>query len=161
SFRLGPGARFNFQHDAEMLPGNRVSLFDDEAGPPQKAPYSRALILKLDLRRHRATVADAFHRATDTSAQSEGSVQSLAGGNVFVGFGSTPFFSQFAADGRLLFDASLPQDDGSYRAYRFAWHGRPATAPVAAVQRTAPDAAAVYASWNGASDVARWEIVSA
>ena len=32
-----------------MLPGNRVSLFDDEAGPPQKAPSSRGLILKLDL----------------------------------------------------------------------------------------------------------------
>ena len=160
SFRMGSGAQFNFQHDAQMLPGNRVSLFDDEAGPPQKAPYSRALILKLNLVRRTATVAASFHRANDTSAQSEGSVQSLSGGNVFVGFGSTPFFSQFAADGRLLFDASLPQDDGSYRVYRFAWHGRPTTPPVVAVRATGPDAFAVYASWNGASDVARWQVVS-
>ena len=38
-FKLGPGARFWFQHDAQ-LHGNR-SMFDDQAGPPQKAPSSR------------------------------------------------------------------------------------------------------------------------
>ena len=55
SFRLGPGARFYFQHDAQMLPGNRVSLFDDESGPPNEARSSRGLILALDLRDHTAT----------------------------------------------------------------------------------------------------------
>ena len=53
-------------------------------------------------------------RAT-TSAQSEGSMQRLPGGNVFVGFGSQPFFSEFSSRGKLLLDGSLPQDDGTYR----------------------------------------------
>jgi Arylsulfotransferase (ASST) len=161
SFHMGPGATFNFQHDAQLLPGDRVSLFDDGAGPPQKEPYSRGLVLKLDLKRHRATVAASFRRSNDTSAQSEGSLQSLPGGDMFAGFGATPFFSQFAADGHLVFDASLPQDDGSYRVYRFAWHGQPLTRPVAVADAAVPGTVSVYASWNGASGVARWQVVSA
>jgi hypothetical protein len=70
-----------------------------------------------------------------------------------VGFGAEPWFSQFSASGRLVFDARLPVDDGSYRAYRFAWRGRPATSPMAVVRD-----GFVYASWNGATDVAFWAV---
>jgi hypothetical protein len=152
-FKLGPGARFWFQHDARLLPRGRLSVFDDEAGPPEKAPSSRGLILRLDQRRHRATVVRALHRPGTTSAQSEGSVQSLAGGGHFVGFGAQPWFSQFAANGRLLFDARLPIDDGSYRAYRFPWSAKPRTRPVAVLRD-----GFVYASWNGATEVASWVV---
>jgi hypothetical protein len=72
-----------------------------------------------------------------------------------VGFGAQPWFSQFSAGGRLVFDARLPVDDGSYRAYRFAWRGRPVTSPVAVVRD-----GSVYASWNGATDVAFWQVGS-
>ena len=41
SFRLARGARFYFQHDAQMVGPERISLFDDEAGPPMQAPSSR------------------------------------------------------------------------------------------------------------------------
>jgi hypothetical protein len=153
-FRLGPGARFWFQHDARMLDGDRVSLFDDEAGPPQKAPASRGLILQLDRRKKTARVVSEFKRAPDTSAQSEGSTQLLDDGNVFVGFGSEPFFSEFSAKGKRLFDASLPKDDGSYRVLTFPWKATPHTKPDAA-------AVSVYASWNGATEVARWQVVDA
>ena len=40
-FRIGRGARFWFQHDAALRSGDRVSLFDDGAGPPQREPASR------------------------------------------------------------------------------------------------------------------------
>jgi hypothetical protein len=160
SFHLGPGARFWFQHDARMLPGGRISLFDDEAGPPQKAPASRGLILRLDRRTRAARVVRSYRRAGDTSAQSEGSVQELPGGNVFVGFGATPFFSEFSASGRLLFDAQLPQDDGSYRVVTAPWSATPRTRPDAAAQRGANGALTVYASWNGATAVARWQVLA-
>src|SRR3954468_18444011 len=88
-FKLGPGARFWFQHDA-LLRGNQVSMFDDQAGPPQKAPSSRALVLKLDLRSRHATVVRSLQRPENTSAQSEGSNQLLPGGGRFVGFGAEP-----------------------------------------------------------------------
>lgn len=159
SFRLGPSARFWFQHDARMLPDGRISLFDDGAGPPQHTPYSRGLILALDHRRHHAVVVHSYHRATDTSAQSEGSVQQLAGGHVFVGFGAQPFFSEFSAGGRLLFDARLPQDDGSYRAYRYRWSATPRTRPDIAARRADTSTVAVFASWNGATAVAHWQLL--
>ncbi|HET8672695.1 MAG TPA: arylsulfotransferase family protein [Thermoleophilaceae bacterium] len=160
SFRLGRGARFWFQHDAQALPGNRISLFDDEAGPPQKAPSSRGLVLKLDMKRRTARVVREFQRPGQTSAQSEGSLQTLPGGNLFAGFGAQPFFSEFSPTGRLLFDASLPQDDGSYRAYAFPWSGTPRTRPDVAVRRTGPSAVSVYASWNGATAVRRWQVLA-
>jgi hypothetical protein len=150
-FRLGAGARFWFQHDARMLRGGRVSVFDDEAGPPRKAPSSRGLILRL--RGRRATVERSLHRPGTTSAQSEGSVQALRGGGHFVGFGAEPWFTQFDAGGRVVFDARLPIDDGSYRTYRFPWRARPASSPVAVLRD-----GFVYASWNGATGVARWQV---
>jgi arylsulfotransferase ASST len=159
-FRLGRGARFYFQHDAQMLRGNRISLFDDEAGPPQKGPYSRGVVLKLNMRRHTAKLVREYRRSRRTSAQSEGSVQTLGNGNVFLGFGAEPFFSEFSPGGRLLFDASLPPDDGSYRAYSFPWRATPRTRPVAAARRTSAGHVSVYASWNGATAVARWQVLA-
>lgn len=159
-FRLGRGARFYFQHDARMLRRGRVSLFDDEAGPPRKGPYSRGVVLALDKRRHRARLVRQYRRSRHTSAQSEGSVQTLGNGNVFLGFGAQPFFSEFSRAGRLLFDASLPRDDGSYRAYSFSWHAKPRTKPALAAKRTGPAAVSVYASWNGATEVARWRVLA-
>lgn len=159
-FKLGKGARFWFQHHATLLPHGQVSVFDDEAGPPQYAPASRGLILGLDAKRRTAKVVRQYHRAADTSAQSEGSTQILKGGNVFVGFGSTEFFSEFSPSGKLLFDASLPNGDGSYRVYRHPWSTTPATLPDVAARTTDATHVAVYASWNGATTVARWEVLA-
>ena len=159
-FRFGPGALFNLQHDAHMLRNGRISMFDDGAGPPMFNPYSRGLILQLNHRRHKATLVREFARSTSTSAQSEGSLQRLPGGNVFVGFGSEPFFSEFSSRGKLLLDASLPEDDGTYRTYRFPWTATPKTAPAVVAQRTGPSTVSVYASWNGATRVAKWQVLA-
>jgi Arylsulfotransferase (ASST) len=160
NFRLGPGAQFYFQHDAHMLSNGRISMFDDGAGPPQLNPFSRGIILQLNHRRRKATLVRQFARSSATSAQSEGSMQRLPGGNVFVGFGSEPFFSEFSSRGRLLLDGSLPPDDGTYRTYRFPWTATPKTAPAVAAQRSGPSSVSVFASWNGATEVARWQVLA-
>jgi hypothetical protein len=153
-------ARFWFQHDAQLLPGHRISLFDDEAGPPKKGPYSRGLVLKLNMRQRSAKVEHAYSRSPYTSSQSEGSVQTRRSGNVFVGFGSSPFFSEFSQGGRLLYDASLPKNDGSYRTFRYRWRGTPRSRPAVAVRRTSPSRVSVFASWNGATSVDRWQVLA-
>ncbi len=158
-FRFGRGALFNLQHDARMLSNGRISMFDDGAGPPMFEPYSRGLILQLNFRRHKATMVRQFARSSTTSAQSEGSLQRLPGGNVFVGFGSEPFFSEFSSRGKLLLDGSLPQDDGTYRTYRFPWTATPKTPPAAVAQRSG-SSVNVFASWNGATDVAKWRVLA-
>jgi phospholipase C len=161
TIRLGRGARFFFQHDAKLLAGNRLSLFDDEAGPPIEARSSRGLILALDVRHRTATLVRQYHRpGRATLADSEGSLQTLRAGGTFVGWGATPFFSQFTRRGRLQFDAALPVDDGSYRVYRYPWTGTPAARPKIAVTRVSRGRVALYASWNGATSVARWQVMA-
>ena len=87
-------------------------------------------------------------------------MQPLANGNVFVGFGSSEFFSEFSATGKLVFDASLPKDDGSYREYRVPWSATPTTKPdIAARKATTGTGTDVYASWNGATTVAHWRVL--
>ncbi|HUO73993.1 MAG TPA: arylsulfotransferase family protein [Solirubrobacteraceae bacterium] len=159
SFRLGRGVRFFFQHDAQLRPDGTVTLFDDEAGPPIEAKSSRAIVVALDQRHKTARLVRQYRRTADTLADSEGNMQTLPSGNPFVGFGSAPAFSEFSAGGRLLFDASLPVDDGSYREYLFPWTATPRTRPALAARRTAAGRVSVYASWNGATTVARWQVL--
>jgi Arylsulfotransferase (ASST) len=159
-FKLGRGARFWFQHDARMVGPNRVSLFDDEAGPPQVAPTARALFLSLDMRKKRASVEAQYTRSNDTSPQSEGSVQVLDDENVFAGFGAEPFFTEWTKSGKKVYDARLPIDDGSYRVYTYPWRTTPKTRPAIAARSGADGAVAVYASWNGATEVARWQVLA-
>lgn len=88
-------------------------------------------------------------------------MQVLPNGNVFIGWGSEPFASEFSHDGELLFNAHLlPPKDDSYRTFRFPWTGRPADAPAVAAERGANDEVALYASWNGATEVATWEVIA-
>jgi hypothetical protein len=159
-FRRRQSARFWFQHDAQLLPGRQVSLFDDQAGPPKKGPYSRGLLLDLNTRQRTARIVQQYYRSTTTSAQSEGSMQTRGSGNVFVGFGSEPFFSEFSPGGRLLYDGNLPRDDGSYRTFRYRWQGDPQTRPKLAVQLTSSSKVAAFASWNGATAVRRWQLLA-
>ena len=161
SFRMGAGARFYFQHDAQMLAGDRVSLFDDEAGPPFYASTSRGLVLALDLKRHTARLAQGYSLHTKAAlAESEGSEQTLGNGDAFVGFGSTPFFAEFSTVGALEYEATLPVDDGSYREYVFPWSSTPETKPLAAARRLSATRVDVFASWNGATTVQRWQVLA-
>ena len=56
---------------------------------------------------------------TKISALAMGNAQRLDNGNLFVGWGTAQRISEFAEDGTLLFDATLP--DVSYRAFRQVW----------------------------------------
>jgi len=47
------------------------------------------------------------------------------GGDLFVGWGSLPYFSEFSPSAKLIFNARFPAGVNSYRAYRLPWH--PAT----------------------------------
>jgi len=158
SYQLGRGARFAWQHDGRVRGRGLISLFDDEAAPPV-GKQSRGLLLKLDNRRHTATVVHQYIRPGHTLAGSQGNAQALPNGDVFVGFGAQPFFSEFNAAGRLLFDGSLPRGDDSYRAYRAGWTGTPSAPPDIAAART-PAGINVYASWNGATAVATWQVIA-
>ena len=51
----------------------------------------------------------------------EADVQTTADGNLFVGWGALPYFSEFAPSGQLLFNAEFPTGVNTYRAYLQPW----------------------------------------
>ena len=63
-----------------------------------------------------------------------GDDQLLPNGNVFVGWGSQPYFSEYSPSGQLLMDASLPSPDLSYRATLDDWVGLPEFPPKGAAR---------------------------
>src|SRR5262249_3365629 len=88
-----------------------------------------------------------------------GNLQVLPNGNVFVGWGAQPYFSEYTKDGRLVLDGVLPSPDLSYRATLDQWVGLPLDRPRAAARRVA-GGTTVYASWNGATNVAARRVLA-
>ncbi len=71
-----------------------------------------------------------------------------------VNWGSQRYFTEFGPAGRVLWNARLALGYESYRAYRLPWVGLPHTRPRAAAVRRSGGGMDVYASWNGATEVA-------
>jgi EmrB/QacA subfamily drug resistance transporter len=170
-FTFGRGARFSWQHDVQVYPGsNLVTVFDDHCcqitgGGTYVAPDgdSRGIILRLNTSAHKAALADEYidpHENTFGPPDYMGSMQPVPGGNEFVGWGSTPFFSEFTPAGKVVMDATLPGSDVSYRTKLEPWVGQPLYPPSGAA-RAADGKTTVYASWNGATKVASWKVLGA
>jgi Arylsulfotransferase (ASST) len=152
-FTLGRGARFEWQHDVREHANGVVSVFDNAASP-QEEPQSRALLLRLDTKRKRVSLLHAYtHRPERVLSHFLGNAQLLDNGNVFVGWGGSPYVTEFDRAGGIIFDARLPQAGESYRAFRLPWTGRPADRPAAVIRGRA-----LHASWNGATAVASWQL---
>ena len=159
-FAMGPGTVFAWQHDARHQGHNRITIFDDGA-QPQVEPQSRGLLLELDVRTRRARLVRKYtHHPGRIVTRYMGNLQALDNGNVLIGWGSEPFLTEFGPDGRVEYDARLPRGGQSYRVFRLPWHGRPALPPAVAY-RFAHGRGSVYVSWNGATEVAAWQLHSA
>jgi len=158
-FRLGPGARFAFQHDARWVGRDKVSLFDNEATPP-RADQSRGLLLALDFRARTARLVRRYLHPDRLLIPAEGNVQTLADGHVFTSWGVAGHVTEFARDGRLLLDLVVPPGADTYQAFRFPWDGQPLDRPALAAQRTGAGAVTAWASWNGATGVRAWQLLA-
>jgi hypothetical protein len=159
-FKLGAGVRFAWQHDARRRPDGTITIFDNGAAPAVEK-FSRVLVVRADTAAKKATLVRSYHHPQRLLAPFEGNAQFLPNGNVFVGWGAQPYVSEFSHSGALLFDAYFGdgkppgKDADTYRAYRFVWRGHPTDRPVVVVA-----GGAAYASWNGATDVARWQVLA-
>ena len=159
TFKLGPGTRFAWQHDVRRQADGTITLFDNGATPPVEK-FSRVLVLRVDTARMKATLVRSYHHPKRLLASFEGNAQLLPNGDIFVGWGAQPYVSEFARGGALLFDAYFGQgqppgkDVDTYRAYRFPWHGQPRDRPVVVVAGNT-----AYSSWNGATEVVRWQVL--
>ncbi len=158
-FALSPDAVFAWPHDGHRQADGTISVFDNSASPPVRE-RSRAIAIALDEQRGTATLQRATEHPDGLLAPHQGNANTLPNGNVFVGWGGVPRFSESAPDGRVLFDGRLAEGNDSYRAYRAPWTGTPRARPRIAARTARGGRVDVYASWNGATEVARWRILA-
>ena len=172
--------KFSRQHHARVLSSDgkttRISLFNNgfevRNSIALEGLSSSGIIITLD---EEEMTADLFQKYThpdhasgwrDSVAIAEGSFQVLAGGNALADWGSLPDITEFSTSGEVLFHASIANHHGrSYRAFKSEWHAQPRWAPklIAYARTCTVDAKGgnpfvAHVSWNGATDVASWQL---
>ena len=101
SFTVPSDAHFEWQHDAQMVNGNTLTMFDDHccyitgAGVYLSATGpSRGLELRLNFQNHTVTrLAQYYLFGTTVHSEYMGNMQILPNGERFIGWGQAPFFS--------------------------------------------------------------------
>lgn len=169
NFVLDSASSFSWQHDARYLPNNMVSLFDDNCCEsstiPPSTPPAHGMILKLDLQNMTAHLKRSYYHDPNLQVSSQGNLQSLKNGNKFLGWGESQYYSEYKKKGNtfddpalnLLYDAKMPGNNITYRAYRHNWVGIPSYPPSIAV-RSNDGLVTVYSSWNGSTQTYAWVV---
>jgi Arylsulfotransferase (ASST) len=159
TFKMGPGTTFWWQHDARRRADGTITLYDDGAAPPRE-PQSRGIRLRLDMDAKTATLVQADLSPDRLLAGSQGNMQVLDNGHAVVGWGAVPRVTEYDGDGKIVFDAIFSEGDDSYRAYRFPWSARAPGRPAIATAKGRGGLKTIYASWNGATGVASWQVLA-
>jgi hypothetical protein len=115
------GEIFAWQHDPQALGNDVYTFFDNESSGTPLLPYSRAITVRLNPWDHVATLIASDNQPEGLSAPSQGNAQTTPEGNLVVGWGALPYFSEFSPSGRLVFNAQFPAGVNTYRAYQFPW----------------------------------------
>ncbi|EAW12970.1 arylsulfotransferase family protein [Aspergillus clavatus NRRL 1] len=166
-FKLGPGTRFCYQHDLRFIAHteDRITLHlhnNENTAFTTHPILTTGLILELDMQNRTVSLLKKFWDAEDpVFAPSQGSYQSLPNGHVLMEHGAVPKLEEYDENGAVVMRARFGYDYvmNSYRGYRSAWTGRPNTKPdVLACPEQG--GMAVYVSWNGATDVQSWKVMT-
>jgi hypothetical protein len=157
TFRMGAGTGTAYQHDARWQPDHTLTIFDNGATPKAHS-QSRAIRVQIDFKHRLVKLLGRAVRAPALLSGSQGNDQVLGNGDSFVGWGETPYFTEFNAAGQAVFDGHLPAPAQTYRAFRFPWSATPAAVPAVGVKVTGATTT-LYASWNGATDVRAWRVL--
>ncbi len=157
TFKLGPGAKTYWQHDAEWQPGGLISVFDNGSTPP-KEKQSRGVLLKPDFATRTVALAKSLVNPTKTLlAPAQGNTLALPGGAWLMGYGNLPNFTEYDASGHVLLDGTLGHNVQDFRTYLSPWSGQPSTLPALVARRNGASVQA-QTSWNGATDVTSWQL---
>jgi Arylsulfotransferase (ASST) len=166
-FAIERRARFAWQHDATRLGTAMIGVFDNGAArfenfsERQSHSRSRGLMLAVDEAARAVELVHAYRHSPPLLTSSFGSVQLLASGEVVIGWGDYPAFSQYRPGGGLVEEVRMPLGYASYRAFRAPWKASPAERPAVAVRRhRSRRRVTLYASWNGATAVSAWEVLA-
>ncbi|KAA8906009.1 hypothetical protein TRICI_005192 [Trichomonascus ciferrii] len=173
-------ATFGFQHDANWVKPSSIgrseeknvkyiSLFDNEktgSGETAHRAYPRGMIIRLEegkardsKKKGKVSLVKEYRLDTDKASPSQGSIQVLENGNVFIGWGPNPVISEHLFNGSIIFKASLPH--ATYKAYKSKFKGYPReNMSILSAYDGDSDTTTLYISWNGASEVEQWNVYS-
>ncbi|KAJ6104812.1 hypothetical protein N7523_011132 [Penicillium sp. IBT 18751x] len=152
---------FSWQHDARWRSASSITLLNNNAnGEEDSSRDSVGLFIDLDIPARQATVRTTYVHPQGLMAISQGNVQVLDTGNVFVGWGHSAAFTEYTPEGEIVcdvhFGASAYFTFGrivSYRSFKGDWVGKPITLPDAAIADES-----VFVSWNGATEIDTWRL---
>ncbi|KUI59957.1 hypothetical protein VP1G_07181 [Cytospora mali] len=175
---------FAWQHHARFYPGSNdkdITFFDNHVLTTShqtcKGDCSRGLHIRLNFDTHdddsdgspTAQIVREFLHPQSLQAQSQGSVQPLEdnSGNVFIGWGRCPTFTEHTADGEAVMDVQFSPWHtrtntialDNYRAYRMDWKATPQWNPDIMTSKR-DGVLGIYASWNGATEVRAWAFLA-
>ncbi|KAJ5175680.1 arylsulfotransferase [Penicillium canariense] len=175
-----PLLTLRWQHHARFVPGTdetQMTLFDNHVRETSHgqcdSECSRGLHIAIDDTSSPPTVRllREFRHPSQLQAQSQGSVQVLSPspkdlGNVFIGWGRCPTFTEHNATGQTVLDVQfspwhspdVPDALDNYRAYKMDWSATPWWDPAIAARKSWKGELVVYVSWNGATEVANWVV---
>ncbi|WP_067509548.1 arylsulfotransferase family protein [Actinoplanes sp. TFC3] len=154
-FQVDEKATFAWQHDFRQRRNGSYSVFDNGAGITNEHEQSRGLVFKVDEQAKQVTFVQEFLHPQKLLAPTQGNFRELADGGSFIGWGQMPWFTEYAPDGTVRLDGHIPLDNQSYRAYKAEWTGTPLDQPALGL-RAENNTVIVNASWNGATNVAKW-----
>ncbi|KAF5673036.1 hypothetical protein FHETE_3521 [Fusarium heterosporum] len=166
----GNATNFAHQYNARFVQGNesQLSFFDNrvtESGLcSSKRNCSRGVVVELDYDEMTVKLLHEFYHPQKISSGSGGSIQGLDNGNFLIGWGANPGVTEHTPIGTIVMDIQRgviphvsegnPDADMSvYRAWKMDWIGRPPWGPSIASSN-----ATIYVSWNGDTQVHRWEV---
>jgi hypothetical protein len=125
---------------------------------------SRGIVVELDEEEMTATLVREYTHPDKVLAVTQANMQVLENGNVFVGgVASRSSPSSAATASCSLARTCLPSprpNVESYRAFRFPWSGQPQKKPDLVAEPGPEGEVTVYASWNGATEVAEWQVLA-
>ncbi|KAK5045563.1 hypothetical protein LTR84_009181 [Exophiala bonariae] len=166
---LNTALDFAWQHHVTWQGNNTISIFDNHANSVVHSPssYSKGMVIQLDLEDMTASLVQKYIHPDKILNVSQGSVQILPeSGNVLVGFGNSPTYVEYSAQGDVLCNTHFAPhiafeiiDFGlakSYRVFKHPWIGRPNTTPDVKIKH-----GKAYVSWNGATEVTGWRLETA
>jgi hypothetical protein len=169
-----PGWQFCAQHDARRLPNGDITLFDNGATNPLKSigcpnHAARALQFEVDLEQRSARLVRSVSSLSVSSDGrgyfpiAVGSARPQPDGNLLVSWGGTGRVTEHTPDGTVNLDLTmgrLHSGNWTYRAVRGEWRGWPGGRPRIEARAGVDGGVRVWASWNGATEIATWRVLA-
>lgn len=161
-FKLGKGFRFAYQHDFRRHANGTYSIFENGAagGPlPARAKESKSMIFRINEKKKTASLIKSYVHPGNLLSPSQGNTQILSDGNVFTGWGSLKYCTEFSPDGNVVWDMEYSAVAVTYRCYRDPWTGTPPASAIRVKSEAEGSGSHVWVSWNGDTQVKTWRVL--